>query len=274
MKIPPRSILLLFFFQIAFVKFSLSQDTLQLRSAEIIVGKIITIEDTKISYKLSTDLNGQTYIIRKSKVLYIFLESGTVINYSNQSIEITEKRAAQLAKLNKYKNSIKWEVLSSISNDICFGYERHIFKNRTIELKVAYIGAGNKNIEGRYHSKGYFLKLGYKFIEPNTQPVRSIYGSYLKPEIGFSKFEVDNIHFSSTHLILNYGKTLVIGRAVLELYGGLGMSYNHYPTDQYVNGIHYVGINRRYFYGNSALGGRKPGISACVAGGLVLSFLF
>ncbi len=229
MKFRLRSILLFFLFQIALVKFSLSQDTLQLRSAEIIIGKIITIDDTEISYKLSNDLNGPTYIIRKSKVLYIFLESGTVINYSNQSFEITEKRAAQLAKLNQYKNSIKWEVLSSISNDICFGYERHLFKNRTIELKVAYIGAGNENIEGRYNSKGYFLKLGYKFIEPNTQSVRSIYGSYLKPEIGFSKFEVDNIHFSSTHFILNYGKTLVIGRSVIELYGGLGMSYNHYP---------------------------------------------
>lgn len=274
MKLPLRSVLLFFLFQIAFAKFSLSQDTLQLRTGDIIVGKILTISDLEITYKSSTDLNGPTFNLRKSRVLYITLESGTVIDYSNRSAQVLANRAAQFVELNKYKNSIKWEILSSISNDICFGYERRLFKNRTIELKVAYIGAGNENVEGRYHSKGYFLKLGYKFIEPNTKSARTIYGSYIKPEIGYSNFEVDNIHLSSTHLILNYGKTLVIGRAVLELYGGLGMSYNEYPIYQVVNGIEYVGINRRYFYGNSALGGKKPGISACVAGGLVLSFLF
>ena len=245
-----------------------------MRSGEIIIGKIITVGDVEISYNLPNDPTGPTFIIRKSKVLYIFLQSGDIINYSNQSRVLTAQRAAQLAKLNRYRNCIKWEVLSSLTNDICFGYERFLFRNRSIEFKAAYIGAGNEDVEGRYFSKGFFLKLGYKFIEPNTKSVASIFGSYLKPEIGYSKFVLDQIHFSSEYLMLNYGKTLVIGRAVVEIYGGMGLAHNNYPTEQFVNGIQYIRINRRYFYSHSVLGGSKPGFSACVSGGLILSFLF
>ncbi len=157
MKISQLSILLFLLFQIALTKFSSAQDTLQLRSGEILIGRIITVGDVEITYKLPTDLNGPTFVIRKSKVLYIFLESGTVINYSNRSLEVSAKRAAQLTKLKVHKNSIKWETLSSLTNDICFGYERHLFRNQSIEFKIAYIGTGNESVEKRYSSKGFFI---------------------------------------------------------------------------------------------------------------------
>jgi hypothetical protein len=159
-----------------------------------------------------------------------------------------------------------------LTNDLCLGFERGLGNKNSIEVKFAVIGIGNEDVEDYYGVEGYFIKAGYKMIRTKNGVKNSIYGSYVKPEIGFSHFTVNNTTYNSKSLILNIGtQTVMFGPVVLDLYGGIGVAFNDRP-DYYNPYWFFYNNERTYFYSHVSLGTDK--FTSAFSGGLVLSVQF
>lgn len=269
-----RIALILFFFGIK--SFSANaQDTLYLKSGEVYITKLSFVGDDAVMYKLLNNPDGPSFEIKKSKISYIALSTGTVLNFSSKTIEYNKIRTEQTLSVSTKKNALKWEVFSLLTNDLCFGYERYISNNQSIELKVATIGIGNDQVEEYYDASGFFVKLGYKFIDSKTSSAKTMVGPYIKPEISYSEFKIYDQKFSSKYLAVNYGlQSLLMGQVVIEIYGGVGIAYNEAPAIT-ISGPYYFSYNfdRDYFYSNTSLSNSK-GYASCFTGGLVLSVHF
>ena len=97
-----------------------AQDTIIMKNGERYIAKTLTIEPYKITYKLFSDQNGPTLIIRRIYVDQIILQSGTLV-FSSRPARIRQY-SKMILNLDKKKNAFKWEVLSLTTNDLCFGY--------------------------------------------------------------------------------------------------------------------------------------------------------
>lgn len=277
-----KFILKILFTGLLFLLFHLqlkAQDTIMLKNGEQYIAKILTIEQYKITYKLFADQNGPTFIVRRIYVDQIILPSGIVLDSKRQASK--SKRSEVKTNLDNKKNALKWEALALSTNDLCFGYERHLAKNFSGEIKIALIGVGNYNVEGYYLASGYFVKLGCKFINPRSGNPNSNYGVYLKPEVCYTQFTIDNsnykVDYLSTYGMINLGIMIgTFGNFAVELYGGIGIAYNKFPQPSKVNNYLYgVDNSRSYFYSFAALGNVRANIASTVyAGGLVLAYHF
>lgn len=262
---------LFFFCMITFNAFS--QDTLHLKNGEVYITKVIVVGTEEISYKLFNEQNGPTYELKKNKIMYIALSSGTILNFSSTSVESKKQMAELGEKVSNKKNAFKWELLAPLTNDLCFGYERYITNNQSIEVKAAVIGVGNDRVEDSFESSGYFVKLGYKFVNSKNPLNKSMYGSYVKPEVSYSEFSVNSQNFKSKYFAVNFGlQSVLMSYVVIEIYGGVGLAYNEVP-DQTIFSPYYYNFERDYFYSNTSLANSR-GYASCFTGGLILSYHF
>ena len=269
-----KSILLIFVLFLIVVN-AKAQDTLQLKNGAVYITEIKIVGSEEVNYKLFNDPTGPTFILNKKNIYRIILHSGTELNFSGsnnfQSKTFIDKRKPFENK----KNALKWEMLSLISNDLCFGYERYIGNKQSIELKVASIGIGNSDIEDFHNAKGYFVKLGYKFIQPFNGNKNTLLGSYVKPEISYAEFKTDSYTFISKYAMINFGvETPLFGSLLLDIYGGIGVARNEYP--RLINNTYnnfFYNYQRSYFYSNASLESYDK-YTSCVSGGFVLSFCF
>lgn len=277
-----KFILKILFTGLLFLLFHLqlkAQDTIMMKNGERYIAKILTIEQYKITYKLFADQNGPTFIVRRIYIDQIILPSGILIDSKNKSS--SSNHTVTINKIDNKKNALKWEALALSTNDLCFGYERHLAKNFSGEIKIALIGVGNYNVEGYSLASGYFVKLGCKFINPRSGNPNSNYGVYLKPEVCYTQFTIDNsnykVDYRSTYGMINLGIMIgTFGNFAVELYGGIGIAYNQFPQSSKVNNYLYgVDNSRSYFYSNVAVGNIRANTASTVyAGGLVLAYHF
>ena len=258
---------------------TLAQDTIRTKDGRLSIAKITIVGTDDVTYKLFNDQNGPTFITRKKDINQIVLQSGTVLGYEELNRRSTRHALpTSIVKLDSKKNALKWEVLSVATNDICFGYERSLNHNQSIELKVAYIGLGDKTYGSNYlydKASGYFVKLGYKFINTKSGDKNSMIGSYIKPEICYTEFNENFINYKSKYAMLNFGVQSILSSSfILEFYAGIGISYNE--SDQITNFLYpnYFDIARSYYYSNSSIEGTINKYSTCLSGGMVLSYHF
>lgn len=277
--------LLLFVIGLSFSLSSLAQDTIVLKSGEQFITKIITIDPDFVTYKLASDLDGPTITTRKSEIKTVALKSGSVLKFKNtqQSDNFTPTYASEM--LDAKKNSIKWEMLSLLTNDLCFGYERMIGNKCSAEIKLAVIGIGNRNVESYYNSgstSGYFIKLGVKAITSRSGNPKSLIGFYVKPEICYTSFKSEGIDFKSKYAMINFGKTFqIVKNFSIDFYGGIGACYNDFQEVLYTYSSSFFGgsnstlVNRSYFYSNTTLNyARNHELTTCLSGGFVLAYNF
>lgn len=273
---------LLFFF-ISGVSQSTAQDTLKLKSGEVYIVKILLVADKEINYKLTNELEGPHYSIKKNKVSKIILQSGTVIEIADQR-KISKYRSERdkdfIAFENKL-NKIKWEALTLLTNDFCIGYERGIDEKNSIEIKISKIGLGFEAIDDEDQGEGYYVKLGLKVISTLYSTQKLILGNYIKPEIGYSSFNVRNYKYTSTTIMTVFGiEAPLSGSLYLDVYCGLGVANNKRSP---LKGIVFNGNssgsggnysnNRFYNYSNLALS-NKGDFNICVSAAFTLGFAF
>ena len=261
-----------------------AQDTIIMKNGERYIAKTLTIEQYRITYKLFSDQNGPTLTIRRIYVDQIILQSGTLV-FSSRQTRIREYSKA-IENFDTKKNAFKWEVLSLTTNDLCFGYERHLANYFSAEIKLALIGIGNQSIEDYSlgNITGYFIKLGGKFINPRSNNPNSNYGIYLKPEICYTQFTYDHsdykVDYRSKYGMVNFGfMVAAIQNFGIEMYGGVGIAYSQFQPFTIINnpyGYPYsIDNSRVYFYShisqNSITGNSYYTV---YSGGLILAYYF
>ena len=263
-----------------------AQDTIIMKNGERYIAKTLTIEPYKITYKLFSDQDGPTLTIRRIYVDQIILQSGTLV-FSSRPTRIPQYSKA-IINFDTKKNAFKWEVLSLTTNDLCFGYERHLANYFSAEIKLALIGIGNQNVENyatkNIRTSGYFIKLGGKFINPSTNNPNSNFGIYLKPEICYSQFTYDHsdykIDYRSKYGMVNLGfMVAAIHNFGIELYAGVGIAYSQFQPFIIINspyGYPYsIDNSRVYFYSHTSHDSVKGNSYDTVySGGLILAFHF
>lgn len=274
-------ILLLFF--ISGVSQSTAQDTLKLKSGEVYIVKILLVAVKEINYKLTNELEGPHYSVKKNKVSKIILQSGTIIEIADQR-KISKYRSERdkdfIAFENKL-NKIKWEALTLLTNDFCIGYERGIDVKNSIEIKVSKIGLGFEAIDDEDQGKGYYVKLGLKVISTPYSTQKLILGNYIKPEIGYSSFIVRNYKYTSTTFMTVFGiEAPLTGSLYLDVSCGLGAAINKRsplkasgPTGSSSGSAGYYTSNRLYNYSNLALSS-TGNFNVCVSAAFTLGFAF
>ena len=257
---------------------ALGQDTIRMKDGRMTLAKISIVGTNDITYKLFNDQNGPTFITLKNEIDKIVLQSGTIINTQELNRSTTRKTiSSAIYVLDLKKNAFKWEILSLATNDICFGYERSIIRNQSVEFKIAYIGIGERSYSSNNtfeNTKGYFLKLGYKLVFPKSGDKNSMIGSYIKPEICYTQFRENFVNYKSKYAMLNFGVQSVLGSTfILEFYGGIGVAYNE--SDQNVSLLYpnYYDTYRSYYYSNVSEGGLNQ-YNTSLSGGMVLSYHF
>ena len=220
------------------------QDKIHKRNQEVIDCNIKEIGTESIKYTLPDYPEDVLFAIDKDKVLKVVFEDGKEIKFmkelSNPENYVDNK-----------KNAIKLDFISPLTGNTTFAFEHSLRPGRSLEASLGIIGLGFKPNDR--HSRGAFVRFGYKFIKsPDFYFSKMRYshilkGAYVKPEVSFGyyteKFERNNYDayssyteetFSFTiHLVL--GKQWIFDNAFLiDFFGGVGYGFTN--SDQ---GYHY-----------------------------------
>lgn len=231
-----------------FLAFGLqAQDKLTLRNGEILEVKIVEIGITEIKYRPSP-FTPETPIIaiEKANIKSIALETGEVFTYSGDSFSDSTFYASQK------KNALKINFLSPLNNVTFIGFERSIKPGQSIELEAGYIGLGWDNYGD--DAKGAVVRFGWKFMprpdfyNKGTRYTHLLKGGYIKPELIFSSYNVDQnfgyfytgtqrserVNKSGLAFVINFGKQWVFDDAFLvDVFAGVGYGGRLTDTDTY-----------------------------------------
>lgn len=152
------------------------QDTLFMRTGEVIKAKIIEVNETNVSYKKSTYLEGPTFIVLKSKIAKIIYADGSVDYFMNLPVA-----KESILDSNAYgRNILAVNPLSLIGANISFSYER-ISKKGKFGFRVpVYFAYAEKN--GNENG----LNLDFKFYFGKKETAKYYLGPSL---VGFGAYQ-------------------------------------------------------------------------------------
>jgi hypothetical protein len=164
--------------------------------------------------------------------------------YTRTNVEKKKRsRDSIQAHLNRQKDIIKFTTFTPIKNYLVLGYERHIRKQQSAEVKVGFIGVNQEEYE--LPASGAFGSISYKFIikpdEIPKKPRSPLHGLYFRPEFAFGSYdhiythetyrgsnsrpeiETSKHHVSYQCFVLNFGKQWISNGVVIDLFTGLGI---------------------------------------------------
>ena len=176
-----------------------SQDMLIYKDKTIDEVTIIEVTPDFIKYReYGSPVNSVAFTVEKDYLKKIVLESGRVMDFSQQMINDSRVYAGQRNR------AIKIDVAGVSGNYTFLSYEQSVTPSTSWEAGVIFIGAGfesNVNDDYRENAMGAAVNIGYKFKRSPTfysQRMRFghiMRGSYFKPNMFVSTFNYDKYDY-------------------------------------------------------------------------------
>lgn len=251
-------------------------DTLFTKSNEKIPGKVLEIGVSEIKYKKASFLDGPTFIIEKSKVVYIVFASGikdviqqeqqepsvTVVYPSGMVATSSSSSSAPIGTLDKNK-AVKIEPFSPITGRIIFGYEQSIRVGLNLEGKVGYINSNymkndfygssyyyyrNSAIAGGFFKGGIKFTFGQDYQRKGDWYKHPLKGHYLRVNALVTKFKItyDNGYYYNANGTTSPYPNTDLSISAYGIMGDYGYQFvigNLITLDMYV-GLGYVAYNQ------------------------------
>ncbi|MCX6290870.1 MAG: hypothetical protein NT126_03815 [Bacteroidetes bacterium] len=234
-----------------------AQDTIYIRTKEIIHAKIIEIGIDEIKYKIPEVPDGPTVVIPKDQIWKIVFASG-VTQILQPEMFNPENYSSQ------HKNALKIDFLSPMYQHITFVYELSLKPGQSAEASLSIIGVGFNTNNGE-NAHGAFVRLGYKFIKSPDYYLRGmkythiLKGSYVRPDILIGtytgNYRYDNFSFSFGYqpekvritygsFQMTFGKQWVFDDLFLvDYFFGLGYTFSNINTN-YSGGVQRYGVEQ------------------------------
>ncbi|REJ84978.1 MAG: hypothetical protein DWQ44_05365 [Bacteroidetes bacterium] len=280
--------LILFFAFILSCSIAKAQDQIHMNNSEIIKAKVLEIGLDEIKYRDYQDKDSPVIVIPKSDVKYIRYENGSELKLVqdpyNQSVN---------EDLRKKTSAVKFEFFSPLTHNITFGYEHIINVGMNMEYKFGIIGPGiGERVNDFEKPSGVFFKAGPKFLigqdfyQKGTKLVHALKGKYIKPEIIFNTYKINqyvynysltypqnelvDVRYTNIAVNIVFGKQHLLGKHLtLDYYFGVGygLQSSNYKTDLPYDYLDYEG----YSYSHLYMGKEFPMI---LSGGLTIGYLF
>ncbi len=174
-----------------------SQDMLIYKDKTIDEVTIIEVTPDFIKYReYGSPVNSVAFTVEKDYLKKIVLESGRVMDFSQQMINDSRVYAGQRNR------AIKIDVAGVSGNYTFLSYEQSVTPSTSWEAGVIFVGAGFESaIWGDENAMGAGVNIGYKFKRSPTfysQRMRFghiMRGSYFKPNMFVSTFNYDKIDY-------------------------------------------------------------------------------
>lgn len=254
-----------------------AQDIIQKTNKSKIEVKIIEIGTDEIKYKNYNDLEGPIYVIYKRDVMSIQRESGEIIQFEKDVLEVSESP-------NSHKRSaIMIDPFSPMVRHLGLGYQRWIKPALILEGKLGLIGLGiqfDKDSQWIYDKKGAFITIGNKMMfkqltySKGTRIVHPLAGTYFKPQISCSYFTYKNLEYFYPHYSYYYDPilyevtyknfsaalNLIIGKqwliadvVLLDIFVGAGYGFYNVSSNSPYSNVHEE-VPSVYFHSHAFIG--------------------
>lgn len=164
---------------------ALSQDSIFKKNHEIIIAKILEVNEKHIKYKLFHEPDGPLFILPNSEIKRIQLSGGTVIEFNQKKNskeeeeplhELTDKEKILLEK----QKAIMVDFFSPIFGHVGGGYQKLLNPKTIGEVKFGYIGLSSN--------------------ENNDNDVFTHYGLYVSPSV---KLKTDSDFLKYALIVIN-----------------------------------------------------------------------
>jgi len=126
-------VLLLFVF---FTTKSFSQDTIVLRTGELMMVKVTEVGQKEVSYKKQTNLNGPNYKLDIYDIGRIRYESGAVDEFNPVDTEEKSGKAKSFDESKLGNNIISLSIFEMVFQKFTISYERKVGKQQRVGLRV------------------------------------------------------------------------------------------------------------------------------------------
>ncbi|MCA0426108.1 MAG: hypothetical protein LCH37_01610 [Bacteroidetes bacterium] len=272
----PVIILTLFLLNINLGK---AQDKLIFRStSDTLLVKVVEVGTEKITYKLWPVSDDFPLIEeRTSRLKKIIFSNGQQMKFYEDGFSDPGNYA------NQRKMAIKIAPFGLLVAQTGISFEKSIKPGRSYEYSIHGIGLGlSRELFG--NPSGITLKSGYKFINTpdyyidGMRYMHILKGSYIKPEVIGTYYQILNDNYIGLAGMLNFGKQWVFDDAMcVDLYAGVGLGYKNTLSDNNSNSVlsdEGVVIPYGFVYVPSFdYNGFNPGVRMCFSFGLRVGYL-
>jgi len=249
------------------------QDRIVKINNDTIRARVLRITTDKIIYAYPGSRPDRYPEIHKNQVKEIIYANGTRVKIIYNQFAVSPDLIFR-----PRVHVIKADVASFLMNHITLGYEQRLKAGLNLEVKGGVIGPGiSKQLD---EAEGFLVKAGVKFVQCGTSYrhgrsyVHPLKGSYLKPELIFSRFTVkkdDEITYTNWAVNLVLGKQYIPWEGVsLEFFGGLGVgtqTSSYSATSPYDK----KEADFNYAYSHLFFGRELP---VAISGGITAGFVF
>jgi len=193
-----------------FTGYFYAQDAIYTSDNKKIEGKVLEVGLSEIKYKLATNPEGPTYVIRKSDLVLITYQNGTHQNFSPQDKASAPAKFDSIT-VNYCKNFIGVDIAEFAVTSVGMIYERTMGKKGMFALRLSFSVGLNKNTySGISYARGKIFNTGIDFKYFPTGQGRLRY--YAAPYLEWGMFRYR------------------------DYYG-----WDYYPQITYSDGQHYAG---------------------------------
>ncbi len=154
-----------------------AQDLIYLKTGDVIESKILSIDQSKISYKKWNYIDGPTFSVYKSSVEKVTYQNGDTEDFQKDYRPDDYMDSGKKNKKNPepFRNIIGWRPFTPIYRSLGLSYERMLKKNFGLGLPVVL------NFDG-YYRVGVDVKY-YVSTQYNRKTGRSEYALYIGPSV-------------------------------------------------------------------------------------------
>lgn len=135
-------------------------------------------------------------------MLWLILQLTYSVSAQNisDSTKIASKKERLTAKSDAKTRILKVSPIPFLTSYTAIAYEKSLKQGRSLELKLALIGAGSTPNDEVSKPRGLATTIGYKFIKPNNEPPKRnryqhiLRGWYFRPDFAVSAYKKSYIH--------------------------------------------------------------------------------
>ncbi|NOU58838.1 DUF3575 domain-containing protein [Marinifilum caeruleilacunae] len=223
-----------------------AQDRILKTNQDTIHCIVKEINTDEVKYILPETSSSILFGIDKNDIIKIILENGKELSFSHSLYGAKTYE-------NQKKHAIKLNFLAPLTGNTTISYERLIRPSRSWEASLGIIGLGVDNNDE--NPRGAFAKFGIKYIKnpdfylKGMRYAHVLKGTYVKPELCFSVYSLDNSYdyywgsmlstrderYTNWAIAFNIvvGKQYVFNdNFLLDFYIGAGYGYRHDHDDE------------------------------------------
>ena len=233
-----RPILILsFLFLLSGISSSNAQDSLQFKSGEWIVGRIIEIRKKEIQFRKKELPDGPDFVYNKSEIITkpINIESQNNINKTNKKKEKQRLDYNLISHFPYRKLNISFQLTSLIAKRITLQFEKYLpsYKESIIAVISPSFGSHRSTLTlmEEHNSTSYYFSSNYNFLKRRIPFLSNFIGNSIFIGLGYK------YHFNSFNRVSFYLGSGIDGGYFKYRNVYKNRIYEIYKTDNQIGGI-------------------------------------